>query len=398
MPEAALQLSALDFDAYLPERATSHAYGRPRLELKERALAWARDAAPRLAALGLRADLGASDEAPSLRNRKRVDCQWIYFVRQAGCAAELDRIAELPLSEDALCQAVHRRHAVLGLRIDAGEVAVLVALHPEAQIDLDNLAAILGEESASLRLARELRALPEQFAVSVGHGGAESELRCVDATPPELGALLSRARREAQPLCIGWRLERDVALAHVAALAEQLADALLAAAPVYQAIAWSPDNDRLALARLLSAGAVARAAARAHALAEGDRWLAEREAERSRAADVARARQGHGGAGHANRPWPRRMPPRAGLADEAPAVRAEPAPADGIDAGARVRVLAGPFTSKVGVVGELDGRGGARVLFGLLSTRVDVGDLEPAVGRVRPSLSVSHRAAGRKPR
>jgi transcription antitermination factor NusG len=113
---------------------------------------------------------------------------------------------------------------------------------------------------------------------------------------------------------------------------------------------------------------------------------------------VARARQVHGIAGNANRPWPRRMPPRGALADDAPPARAEPSPVDGIDAGSRVRVLAGPFTSKVGVVSELDGRGGARVLFGLLSTRVDVGDLEPAVGRVRPALAVSHRAAARKPR
>jgi hypothetical protein len=398
MPEAALQLSALDFDAYLPERATSNAYSRPRLELKQRALSWARGAAPRLAELGLRTDLEASDETPSLRNRKRVDCQWIYFVRPAACAAELEKLLDRTLSAEALAQAAHRRHAVLGLRIDAGGVAVLVALYPEAEIDLDNLAAILAEEGATQRLVYEVRALPEQFAVSVGHGGAEADVRCVDATPRELEALLCRARREAQPLCIGWRLPRAVALAHLPALAEQLEDALLAAAPVYQAIAWSRDNDRLTLARRLSDGAVARAMAVAQARAETDRWQAERDAERTRAAEVARARRAHGAAGHPPRPPPRRMTPRTGLPHEAPAVRIEPTQAAAIDAGVRVRVLAGPFTSKIGVVSELDGRGGARVLLGLLSTRFDVGDLEPALGRGRPALAVSHRTARRKHR
>ena len=68
-----------------------------------------------------------------------------------------------------------------------------------------------------------------------------------------------------------------------------------------------------------------------------------------------------------------------------------------MEPGARVRVLAGPFRGKVGIVTELDERG-ARVQLGLLTTRVDIDDLEPAAGHSRPALSVSHRAAHRKPR
>src|SRR5260370_17625496 len=40
-----------------------------------------------------------------------------------------------------------------------------------------------------------------------------------------------------------------------------------------------------------------------------------------------------------------------------------------IDRGARVRVLEGPFSGKVGVGQELEGKGGARGLFGLLPLR-----------------------------
>jgi len=63
-----------------------------------------------------------------------------------------------------------------------------------------------------------------------------------------------------------------------------------------------------------------------------------------------------------------------------------------IEKGVKVRVLSGPFADKLGVVGELDGRGGARVHLGLLSTRLEVAELEPVVeGRERPALQSSHR-------
>ncbi len=63
-----------------------------------------------------------------------------------------------------------------------------------------------------------------------------------------------------------------------------------------------------------------------------------------------------------------------------------------VQRGAHVRVLGGPFEGKVGVVGDLDGRGAVRILLGLLSARVPLDTLAP-VGepRARPSLKSSHR-------
>ncbi|MEO7330053.1 MAG: KOW motif-containing protein, partial [Minicystis sp.] len=66
-------------------------------------------------------------------------------------------------------------------------------------------------------------------------------------------------------------------------------------------------------------------------------------------------------------------------------------PSNVMEKGARVRVRTGPFADKIGVIGELDGRGGARVLLGLLSTRLDLGALELSLeGRERPTLQSSH--------
>jgi hypothetical protein len=59
--------------------------------------------------------------------------------------------------------------------------------------------------------------------------------------------------------------------------------------------------------------------------------------------------------------------------------------------GAKVRVLGGPFAGRVGVISELDGKGGARVTLGLLSARVLLENLGVAADLVRPSLKSSHR-------
>jgi hypothetical protein len=60
------------------------------------------------------------------------------------------------------------------------------------------------------------------------------------------------------------------------------------------------------------------------------------------------------------------------------------------EVGAKVRALGGPFAGRVGVVSKVDGKGGARVTFGLLSARVLLDDLGPFEAKGRPSLKTSH--------
>ncbi|GAC1353269.1 MAG: hypothetical protein NVS3B20_22120 [Polyangiales bacterium] len=69
----------------------------------------------------------------------------------------------------------------------------------------------------------------------------------------------------------------------------------------------------------------------------------------------------------------------------------------GIAVGARVRVQFGSFKGRVGVVHELDGKGGAKVLLGFLMMRLEVGHLslealEALDDRfARPPIESSHR-------
>ena len=62
-----------------------------------------------------------------------------------------------------------------------------------------------------------------------------------------------------------------------------------------------------------------------------------------------------------------------------------------LDVGTKVRVLGGPFAGRVGVISELDGKGGSRVALGLLSARVLLENLRPVGDPARPSLKSSHR-------
>jgi hypothetical protein len=463
MSHPALNLTARDFDAYLPEKATSNAYSRPRLEVKQRALAWGRDVAVRLAEIGIPVDMHASDEHPSLRNKKRVECQWVFFWRDQAAREELDRLLYQGRSISAEIDdpSPYTRHAFLAFRIDASTVDVCFAVHPDAKVDIDNLRARLatadGESSGgtlAAELVRALRALPEEFAVGVR---PEDRIAGSAATPEAILDMLARAAAGQTPLWIGWSIPRETAIAHSELLDEQLGDAIVALAPIYKLVAWSRENDHIALDRRIEGLEQEKARTHAEAVERSEKWQAEQAAARERSRMEAKPRaifeeaprrpaapfRGQGaqirkpsldtlfkpqqppdGGRKSAPPQPQREP-RAEAALDTPlgpvdhAGKGSPDDAGSgalqastggtqtssgvIEKGARVRVRTGAFADKVGIVGELDGRGGARVLLGLLSTRLDVGDLEAVPeGRERPAIQSSHRkplpAAPRKTR
>jgi sRNA-binding protein len=414
MPPVKLQLTEKDFSAYAPEKATSNAFTRPRIEVKQRALAWAKGATARLLELGL--EVHASDEHPSLRNKKRVDCQWVWLSRDTAQRDHLDRLLDRGRSIANVLDdpSPYMRHAFLALRLDAEAVEVCFAVHPEARVDIDNLRARL-HASAETSLASELRealaALPDEFSVGVHTEGIEAHVPASSATLATLATALERAAAGQVPLWIGWRVPRAIALEHAAILEEQLEDALVALGPIYKLVAWSRDNDNIALDQQIAGVEAERARAHEEAEAKTATWRTERERKleevRARAEPPPVATQ---------RPQPKRTqkserpPPRpvdAPKPDEvieakppsAPRERREPreprpqAPLS-LDKGARVRVRSGPFADKEGTIGELDGKGGARVLLGLLSTRLELTELEVlGEAKDRPQLTTSQAAS-----
>jgi transcription antitermination factor NusG len=409
-----LRLTVADFDAFLPDRATSNAYTRPRLELKQRMLAWAKGVVTRLAEIEIPVDVSASDEHPSLRNGRRVDCQRVFFWRDAAGRAEIERLIDRKRSLAASLgdPSPHPRHAFLALRVDAQKVEVSVELHPDAWVDCRNLRALLGDPARTLALTSALEALPDQF--TLGLAGETERTPAAGVTSDSIRALALRSEQDAKSLWIGWTIPRDVAVTHAELLVDQLEDAIVALGPIAKIIAWAPDNDLIDLGSEVEAAKADRA--RAHEEAERDRaqWQArrerveqeQRERGRERAARVsdgtpapsaARTEPEESARREAAAGEPRRHEP---LARPRPLPRVLPRrplvtevdPTAPIEKGTRVQVLAGPFRGKVGVVQELDGKGVARVMLGLLATRVEVTDLMAAAeGKERPALASSHR-------
>ncbi len=324
MSHPPLNLAARDFDAYAAEKASSNAFTRPRIEVKQRALAWARGVVARLAELGIAVEVHGSDEHPSLRNKKRVDCQWVFFWRDQAARDELERLQGRGRSMAAEIDdpSPFRRHAFLALRLDAAAVEVCFAVHPEAQVDVENLRARLAEarDDDASPLTTALRALPEQFSLGLspdhrpqtpgrdggdpqtpGRDGGDpqtpgAEVPAVDRvaasaiTSEALHALLERAAAGQVPLWIGWSVGRDTAIEHSALLDEQLEDALVALAPIYRLVAWSRENDRVSLDRRIESAEQDRARAHAEAQAQTERWRVEQAEARRSAAEQARAR------------------------------------------------------------------------------------------------------------
>jgi hypothetical protein len=346
------------------------AFGRPRTELRHRLLSWARSVVARLADVGVDVDPCALDEA---------DAQRVALVPSGT-----------PVDEPS---------ARLAIAMNAAQVEVALELPPR---ELLLVRARLGDPERSLELSTALEALPEQF--TMGTSGDEHRAPASRASTDEIRALLDRIEREQRSLWLGWSVPRVVAVAHAASLDEQLEDAMVALGQVLALVASPPEG----------------ATAGAHPLRRDRRDRPRRDEERDGKSAAASPRGAHHGDGKRRargrdrerepegelEPEPEAAPerdaaPRLLRSNAKPLLRAGsrrrplPTRAGGrlpVEKGARVRVLEGPFSGKVGVVQELDGKGGARVMLGLLAVRIEVKDLvDCAEGRDRLRLSSSHR-------
>jgi hypothetical protein len=252
--------------------------------------------------------------------------------------------------------------------------------------------ARLSDPARALELATALEALPEQF--TMGASGDVASAEAPRATADDMRALLDRVEREQGTMWIGWSVPRELAVEHATLLDEQLADAIVALAQVF-ALLGAPSSDARSGSKTRrfsgrrGEGAEPRGedderdrGRTARPRARGRDREREPEAEREAEPDTLSESPVSRGRG-----LDATLPPRPGS-------RRRPRPGSlvVIERGARVRVLKGPFSGKVGVVHELDGKGGARVMLGLLAVRLEVSNLVPAAeGRGRPRLSSSHR-------
>ena len=412
-----------DFDAYLPARGSSNAFNRPRLEVKQKLASLSRGLQQAAAGAGAALEARASEEAPSVFNKRMVTAQWLFLWRDADARRHLEAVLDQKrtLAATLADPTPYFRHAFLSVYLDVALVEVALKVHGDAWVDVRNLRARCADEGRRAELLAALHALPEGYVVGVT-GGATLPAKDIDG--PSLSATFDALTDASQWWFVGRSLPRAEAVALGAALGPWIAEGFDALLPVYRVAAWSRDNDLVSLENEIEA---ARAERQQHLEAEAAReaaWRAQHDAdiERRREAAVAEARERaaaaaparaavvHAAVAHvepartekhekparaekhdkperterhdkperASRP----VPPPAPKSERPAQIRLESKPpkpvAEGerpVAVGAKVKVRNGPFADRVGTVAELDARGHARVMFGLIAARLEASEL-----------------------
>jgi len=224
----------------------------------------------------------------------------------------------------------------LSLCLDGSGVQVALEIPSSAKTILARLRDALADEAWRAELEAAFEVLPEAFVLGLA-GEVGSSAAAID--PAAWLSHFERSVTAGRSVKVAWTVSRDVAIAHADVLDAELEDGILALFPVYQLVLHPQTEPRRGRPKS-KAGPKAR---------------------RTRLAPTFDARRG-----------------------------AETHPP--LERGARVRVLAGPFAGKVGVVREVDTtKGRAQVMLGLLATHIDMKDLAANLGDGRPTLSSSHR-------
>lgn len=319
---------------------------RARLDLKARMLAWSDSVVARLKELGVVVTTTGSDV-------RKVECQRVFF-----------------------WQNDEGTNAFLALTIDAKHVEVSLELPLEAHKAMKSFRARLDDPDRSLGVGSALALLPEQFLCGLlaNESPRRAPTECLPAHEMQTDAVRALVDRRQGGLWIGWSLPRDLALEHAGLLNEQLADALVALGPLFKLMAYDAAQPARAQHNEGRATKLKERRARAGASSVGTPEPPPSEQEIPTPLIVREPI-------FPSRRLPLRRPMVQGVDAKLP-----------VEKGTHVTVLAGPFMGKEGVVQELDGKGGARVMLGLLAARLEVTNLiASAEDRKRPSLSSSHR-------
>lgn len=398
-----------DLDAYLPARATSNAFTLPRLRVKEQLLGLAPRLLAEASALGVTLEAQATPERRSVWNHNRVDAQWLGLWRDAEARRHLEAVlnqgrpAAAPLADPT----PFVRHAYLAVKVDAEGVEVSLRLHADAAVDLKNLRARAADP---LKRAELLQALWSTADLVLEVPGAP-EARSRDLDGVRLAASLDALADATRVWTLrALRLSRAETVARGPALGDELVAAFTRLLPLYRLVAWSAENDLVRVESAVAAAEAERAAHERDTAAREAAWKAEHDAEIQRAREAAerrsleraaaleRARPAVVQEAVKNLPKPEAPAPRALPKPEAKAPAPRPAPAKpasprpaaprveapapkpapaAVAVGVKVKVVEGPFAGKVGTVLALDGKGGAKVNFGLLSAHMALGELNP---------------------
>lgn len=308
-----------DFDAFQRKKWASRVYTMERRAARAKVVALCREA---LALDPDRFELGASDDAPSMANNRRVDGVWAFLTRPSEDRSAISsRIAKTDLGDRASLfdLAVEHEHASLILRIDLEGFGIELHLSPKARVDRLNAERKLGFEQDRTVLADLLGACAEEI-----HVGFEEDLHAAPSVAAETIEGWTSEWSGSQPFVLRRTWPRDQVELAEASFSDAVRDLSEQLLPIYVHLAWSQDNDFAKVA-------------------------VEKTVEK--AANKIKKASGGG-------------------------------QASTLQPGARVTILSGLFAGRGGYLAEIDGKGQAKVMVGPVSVTVPATDVKPAAGLI----------------
>jgi len=238
---------ARDFDAYLENKWQSHVFNRERLEVREKLEALGRQVSPSLVASdGSPLECEVSTEHPAVWNQRRVENQYLFFSRNKEARKEIDGIISRNRSMAALIEdpSPLRNHIFLALMIDRAQVELVLKLHTDAAVDRDNLQRKCQEFFQREKLLHLIQHLPQGYIVGIV-GQSEHPASALD--DESLQALIQMLSTAGSWLSVRRSYSRDDPVVLEQSFGDVTRDGLTRLLPLLNFIAWSRDNDHLAM-------------------------------------------------------------------------------------------------------------------------------------------------------
>jgi hypothetical protein len=232
-----------DFDAYEPKKHASNAYTLQRRRAKDKLLALARAVQKELEEELQGLELGASDEAPTVANARKVEAQWVFFTRGADDRNALRTLlhrTDLADGAQLFDIAIQHQHACIMLRLDNQGLAISLDLATKAKVDRDNAAEKLKQGWAKDKLIELCRALPGN--ATIGFKNEKNDPLAITAA--DLATWIEPFERAEQAFQAEITIARSEEILASNALIGTVTEHIEQFVPIYRFVAWSRDNDQ----------------------------------------------------------------------------------------------------------------------------------------------------------